>query len=461
MTERRQAPGGRTRRTDVAVPPRPAAGQDPGSVGATLLAAGLEPRRDRVTALVRIASSGATRAQVQLQVSATGGGEGWQRIGARSLAIGGDARTGPTDVAVSWPVSLRHTWCFTSNETLVRVVLDDGPRAGTAAERTDPRPPRQADGAARDPEPGSALQVRIHPTTTGVVLADLVAELDDPLPKHLLEQLDLDQELALAEPTVLPLGELATAYLLIGIEPHRFAFRHLRAVTSRGGAAGTDDTGAGAESTTVAARRDTHGRDPAGDLVDADVDVPTALEALARTRSDTSYEEIAGIGYDPVEHALVAVVTTRQSHGYGGGPCTAGTTEYVTFWARSGGDERCLGTAEVRVHDHEASAGALEYAAVLPLGVRDDPDDVAGPGVDQHGAADPSDTQDDQDRAADPTRRPSMRRARAAGQAGESARPVEVEVRAVLSWEEPASTTDPRWAPTWGHTVTTRTLIPF
>src|SRR4029453_8198383 len=66
-----------------------------------------------------------------------------------------------------------------------------------------------------------------------------------------------------------------------------------------------------------------------------------------------------------------AVLRVKRPNGYSGGPCTAGSREYVTFWAdlnNNGTFETCLGTASVRVHDiPNVPTQGLEYSVYLPV----------------------------------------------------------------------------------------------
>ena len=66
---------------------------------------------------------------------------------------------------------------------------------------------------------------------------------------------------------------------------------------------------------------------------------------------------------------LVGTFRVKRPNGYSGGPCTAGSTEYVAYWADFGEDceYTYLGTAEVRTHDFDKlPKGGLCYAAPLP-----------------------------------------------------------------------------------------------
>lgn len=127
---------------------------------------------------------------------------------------------------------------------------------------------------------------------------------------------------------------------------------------------------------------------------------------------DTSYEQLYCVGLDNNANELVAAFQVKKTSGYSGGPCTAGSTEYVAFWSDFG--DKCtyeyLGTVPVTAHDfHPLPDGGLCVAAVLPVDVS------------------------------------KFRR--------DCEHPVFGRVRAVLSWGTPPSTTDPDAVPHWGNRV--------
>ena len=101
-------------------------------------------------------------------------------------------------------------------------------------------------------------------------------------------------------------------------------------------------------------------------------------------------------------------------------PRTAGSREFVTFWAdvdRNGTFETCLGTTSVTVHDiRNIPKEGLEYAAFLPVNF-------------------------------DALRHPC------------SAGPRLVPIRAILSWQVPAPCNNPNFVPVWGNREETLILI--
>jgi hypothetical protein len=102
-----------------------------------------------------------------------------------------------------------------------------------------------------------------------------------------------------------------------------------------------------------------------------DIKIDDILDQLFPKDGNTSFEELECIGLNTNTDALVGIIRVKLPSGYSGGPCTAGSTEYVTFWAdfnNNGTFETCLGTASVKVHDFDSiPKEGLEYAVFLPI----------------------------------------------------------------------------------------------
>ena len=104
-----------------------------------------------------------------------------------------------------------------------------------------------------------------------------------------------------------------------------------------------------------------------GNLKDSELKPIIANFAL----SNTNYEEIKCVGYNPQFSRLEAVVHIKQTGGYGGELCQTGTPEYVRFfvdWDNNGSwtDE---GVVSFIVHDVPGPK-PLEYDATLPIAPR-------------------------------------------------------------------------------------------
>ena len=150
------------------------------------------------------------------------------------------------------------------------------------------------------------------------------------------------------------------------------------------------------------------------------IDWAQLVAAVEKTNADTSFEQLDCLGLEGAAgfERLVATFRVKQQYGYSGGLCTAGSLEYVAFWADW--EDKCqytyLGTVPVRVHDiKRASPDDLCYTAVLPVNLS------------QHRSG---------------CEIPKIGR-----------------VRAVLSWAVPPSTTDPNALNTWGNLIDTHVQI--
>ncbi len=151
---------------------------------------------------------------------------------------------------------------------------------------------------------------------------------------------------------------------------------------------------------------------------DLKLDLGKAIKVLEKTAADVSYEELNCVGLDPNRDWLEATFEIKKSAGFSGGLCTSGSKEYVAFWADW--DDTCnwtyLDTVEIDVHDIPAvPAGGLNYTAFLPV-------DLSA--VRKHCSA------------------PKIGR-----------------IRAVLSWNQPPSTTDPNNLRHYGNRLDTHVQI--
>ncbi len=144
------------------------------------------------------------------------------------------------------------------------------------------------------------------------------------------------------------------------------------------------------------------------------IDWTQLVGVIEKTTADVAFEQLdclgleGGVGFE----RLVATFRVKQRFGYSGGLCTAGSFEYVAFWADW--EDKCeyvyLGTVPVRVHDIQRNQPEdLYYTAVLPV---------------------------------------DLNPFRASCELPKIGR-----VRAVLSWAVPPSTTDPNQLNTFGNLV--------
>jgi hypothetical protein len=206
------------------------------------------------------------------------------------------------------------------------------------------------------------------------------------------------------DPAPLPLSEVAALYKknAVAVPAHRFAFAEAHSVLSA----------PVVSSQAVAAK--------IAEFTALKIDWTKVLASLDEIDADVTYEQLDCLGLEgaPGFERLVATFKIKQQAGYSGDLCTAGSFEYVAFWADW--DNTCkytyLGTVPVRVHDIKRKAGEdLCYNAVLPVDLS------------QHRRG---------------CETPKIAR-----------------VRAILSWAVPPSTKDPNALTTWGNLIDTHVQI--
>lgn len=226
-------------------------------------------------------------------------------------------------------------------------------------------------------------------------LKDLFTVAKVKIPEAVELAVDLEKPIPAAEPKVLSATELARVYRGKEVEPHRFAFAELLRVVS--------------EPSTSELAMAKGFKSP---LVELGIDFPKLADLLFPKDGSVFYEELECVGYDTNQDTLVGVIRVKKPNGYSGGPCTAGSQEYVTFWADIDGNgtfETCLGTASVRVHDYaDLPREGLEYSVFLKV-------DLAK------------------------YRQPCTKGARL------------VRIRAILSWQVAPPCANPNYVPTWGN----------
>ncbi len=226
------------------------------------------------------------------------------------------------------------------------------------------------------------------------LLGDLLQALEVKPSPVLAQAVDLKQEVK-AGAKVLGAVELQELYKDKKVEPQRFAFAEALQLVDK---AAAGEQLMSAKLTSV--------------IPGLKVDFADLFGSLFPVDGSTRYEELECVGLNPTQDALVGVIRVKLQSGYSGGPCTAGSKEYVTFWADFDGNgsfETCLGTTSVTVYDIDRiPRGGLEYAVFLPVDL-------------------------------DKYRQPCQQGAKV------------VRIRAILSWQTPAPCANPNYVPVWGN----------
>lgn len=312
-------------------------------------------------------------------------GATWDDLGLRTFTafdIPGTTEVKRLEYAVTLPVQLRRTFCFFRNQARVRAILS----------WNVPPPPNDPDFP---PIWGDVhnTNIQIEPFKF-FPLVDVLTTLKFDL-KELSSAVDLDQTVSAAKSEVLSAAALQKIYEGKDVEPHRFALTEIKSLLSK-------------SSTSELLVSSNIGKL----LPDLGIDFTEVVDKFFPTDGNTSYEVLECIGLSPDENLLVGTIRIKLPNGYSGGPCTAGSKEFVTFWAdtdNSGSFETCLGTTSVTVYDsNPLPDGGLEYAVLLPVN------------LDQY-------------------RRPCREGARI------------MKIRAILSWQDPPPCGNPNFIPIWGN----------
>jgi hypothetical protein len=298
------------------------------------------------------------------------------------------------EYAVSLPYAPFEKLCFLENLIRIRGILS----------WDVPPPPNDPDFAP--------VWGNIHDTTIEVapgkfiILEEALTASHVQLNKPLSDAVDLTQRVATLPPKELTLLELQRLYANANVPPHRYGFNALNAALNG----------------TAHARLFAANFAGPTQILGADIDVEKSVAALLAAKGNTTYEELDCVGLNVNTLALEGIIRVKQPSGYNGGPCSAGSNEYVTFWADldgSGAFSTCLGTASVTVYDNAETpkVGAIEYAVTLPttLFAYRQPCEV-GPKL--------------------------------------------IPIRATLSWQVPPPCADPDYVPTWGNSDQTLVCLP-
>jgi hypothetical protein len=356
---------------------------------------GFQPQFNRLEAIVYIKQptgyggdicSKGTPEYVRFFISCNNGAD-WQDLGLTSFTAynisEGTVGAKRLEYAVTLRINPSQKFCFVDNLCLVRAILS----------WNAPPPP---DHPNFTPVWGNVhnTHIQIDPLKL-IFIGDLFKETKIKLPPNFDSVLDLTQPVPVAKPKTLVAMELQELYQDKGVEPHRFALTDLQKLLNQP---------ALTESLMATGFK--------GVLPGIEIDWPNIIGKLSPVDGNTRYEELECIGLNPNQDTLVGIIRVKLPSGYSGSPCTAGSREYVTFWAdfdNNGTFETCLGTTSVNVYDiHNFPKEGLEYAVFLPVDLN------------EH-------------------RQPCNKG------------PKVVKIRAILSWQVPPPCGNPNYVPVWGN----------
>jgi hypothetical protein len=291
----------------------------------------------------------------------------------------------PLEYAVRLPIQPNKKLCFVANLPLVRAIL---------SWNTPPAGPNTI------PVWGNVVQSRIQ--IPGFFLDIPVPILLDAaqvkLPTEVASIIGPDATIKLQQPKALSAAELYGEYVKAKVPTHRFLQDQIKSALKN-------------PTSLTAANKYLSG---------LGVDISAVIAALAATNGNTDFEQLECIGLEEGDggpDALIGTLQVKLPTGYLGGPCFAGSREYVAFWIDWGGGYQYAGTASTNVHDIAAiPKEGLSYAVYLPVNLN------------AH-------------------RKPC--------QEG----PVMAKVRAILSWDFPPPPVNPDFVPIWGNRLETTIFV--
>ena len=355
---------------------------------------GFQPQANRLEAVIFVKQptgyggnvcSDGTEEFVRFYISFDNGAT-WRDLGMRSFSafdIPGTTEANRLEYAVTLPVQLPRRFCIFPNHARVRAILS----------WNSPLPPNEPDFR---PVWGDVhnTNIQIEPFRRFRLL-DLFEAFDLDLVK-VQAFVNPEQVITAAPPKALTAVELHKMYKGQNVEPHRFALAELQNLLSKSSTFESVTSSSGITKI----------------LPELGIDLTTVIDKFFPVDGNTTYEELECIGLSPDENLLAGIIRVKKPNGYSGGPCTAGSKEFVTFWAdtdNNGSFDTCLGTTSVTVYDTDRlPEGGLEYAVFLPVN------------LDQY-------------------RRPCRQGARV------------MRIRAILSWQQQPQCSNPNFIPIWGN----------
>jgi hypothetical protein len=315
-----------------------------------LMCLGLNPQQDRLEAVVDIkrnsgyntdACGGGSVEYVRFYVQQ---GASWVDLGVASFNVYNLAGTPlPLSYSCSIICNEARKFCNAENILNVRAIL---------SWEIEPPP----GDAGFSPPWGNVVDARVQVAAAQYVLSPLSTLISEgvvTIDKQALSEVDVTKVLPAKAQTALSYDALKAAYANTKVPPHRYGFVEVQKLLQEPILQVLPQVAAVGDVKAAQALK------PASALakLSAGPELGAILGAIAIQFGDTSYEQLMCAGFNPQTGELEGVIQIKQNGGYSGGLCTAGSTEYVSFFAFVSGSWQPLGTGTVNVHD---------LAAVIP-----------------------------------------------------------------------------------------------
>jgi hypothetical protein len=309
----------------------------------------------------------------------------WLLQGTVNFTVYDIAGPHPLEYAVRVPIQPEKKFCFVANLPLVRAIL---------SWNTPPTGPNAT------PVWGNVIETRIQIPgfLFEIPLPILLDEAKVKLPAEVASIVGPDATIKLQQPKALSAAELHDVYVKAKVPTHRFLQNNIKSALKN-------------PASLASANKY---------LSSLKVDIGAVIAALAATNGNTDFEQLECIGLEEGDggpDALIGTLQIKLPTGYLGGPCFAGSREYVAFWIDWGAGYQYAGTASTKVHDIAAiPKEGLSFAVYLPVNLN------------------------------------AHRKPCEEG-------PVTAKVRAILSWDSPPPPANPGFVPTWGNRLETTIFV--
>ncbi len=260
---------------------------------------------------------------------------GWHDLGSNSVQVYDVPGARPLSYAVSVDFNEARKFCGSENIVNVRAIL---------SWQWEPTP----NDPNFIPVWGNVVNAKVQVAPRFLIdipIATLIADKAITVESDLLSSIDLKQALPVNPPSPLSFTELKKMYAEAKVPSHRFGFKDatklagqklgkvLQPITATGLAKQANQAALSVQTSLLTK------------------EMSAILAAIAETSGDTAFEQLTCAGYNPQTRELEGVIQIKENSGYSGSLCTAGSTEYVAFYAFFDGIWNALGTAQVQVHD--------------------------------------------------------------------------------------------------------------
>lgn len=263
----------------------------------------------------------------------------WQDQGMSSFTAYDIPGPKPLEYDITLGITPPERFCFSENLPRVRAILSWN---NAPPPNTPNFPPVWGDV--------KESRIQIRPRNL-FLLSDLLSEAKVQLPSTVQPLLDPSLEVQAAKPMSLSVSELHALYEKADVPGHRYLSTHIQQWL---------------ETPQIALSQASAFT---GSLAGLGINLGDLVGGFLSADGDTTFEQLDCLGLNPNDDSLIGVIHLKRPSGYSGGLCSAGSQEFVAFWADFGSGWTYQGTTSVNVHDltHFPSPDGLQYAVVLPV----------------------------------------------------------------------------------------------